>query len=246
MQEERAPSCDLFLVRHAERNDEAPDPAVSHIQRPGWDPPLTRRGHAQAADVARRLVAEHERQPFSCVFVSPTFRTVQTASHIGVALNIPLVCIPALSECAAAINNAGLSTFDPMQGMSKGAAASNPGAGKQQQRQKSSARFAAPAEVLAHSAAGARVEVLADSTLGDDYSLSFLEGVHALAAAHVGGRCLCVSHREGIRDIAQELCGIPKRLKTPYCCIAKFRYTQQNAPVDGGGAGVWELVELPS
>ena len=69
----------LLLVRHGERADEVRGVSISEADRdlPYYDPPLTQRGHLQAADAGKRLsrvagIAQAR------IFASPTIRTVET------------------------------------------------------------------------------------------------------------------------------------------------------------------------
>jgi len=67
----RSPVVEIVLVRHAEPEWVREGLSVD-------DPPLTERGHDQAARLAERLASE----PFDEVYVSPTMRTRQTAAPI--------------------------------------------------------------------------------------------------------------------------------------------------------------------
>ena len=62
------------------------------------------------------------------------------------------------------------------------------------------------------------------------------------AASSGEPRVLLVTHREGIRDLAQ-VTGVRGRLKTPYCCIARFAYAhdgKEDAP------SAWTMLAPPS
>lgn len=118
-----APVCEVFLVRHAERADEAPQHAArAPVDLPWWDPPITERGVDQARHAANQLVAEHQESPFRLVYASPCVRTVQTASYIATTLGVPICLAPGLASCAAAIARMGIGSFAPAAGTAECAA----------------------------------------------------------------------------------------------------------------------------
>ena len=119
-----ATTTEVVLVRHAERLDEVPDAAVQN-DRPWWDPPITTKGIQQSRAAGERLRELHAQRAFEYVMVSPCARTIQTASHIAAALRLPLVLVPGLSECAAAIHKYGLAAFAPDVASSGSAGSSN-------------------------------------------------------------------------------------------------------------------------
>jgi probable phosphoglycerate mutase len=51
---------------------------------------LTNLGYAQVEQVARRLAAEHRKQPFDLVRTGPRIRLIQTGEIISRALQIPM------------------------------------------------------------------------------------------------------------------------------------------------------------
>lgn len=83
----------VWVVRHGNRED---------FQNPGWaktaqrpfDPALSADGETQAKEVGRSLHGE----PIHCVFASPFLRTIQTASHIADALDLPVCLEPGIGE----------------------------------------------------------------------------------------------------------------------------------------------------
>ena len=212
---------DIIVVRHGERLDEVPDPTIVN-NLPHYDPPLTRAGMRQAADAGARLKEEHEQQPFERIYVSPLARTLQTASHVSASLGgVVLRPVPALAECAAAVHKYRLASFDPELKRAQG-----------------------PHFVTAEQAAF----LCADGTRFEPtearYDEDFEHGLSRLAveaAAQGLSRILLVSHREGIRDLGN-LAGVRGRLKTGYCCIARFRYSPSTrqwtmlAPPSTGGS----------
>ena len=109
-------SIEVVLLRHAERIDETAE-ADEWARNCGdryWDPPITQRGLRQSRDAGEALLLEHARRPFSCIYVSPCLRTVQTAAELAQVLGLPLRCAPGLAECAAAVTQKGIASFRPV------------------------------------------------------------------------------------------------------------------------------------
>jgi 2,3-bisphosphoglycerate-dependent phosphoglycerate mutase len=59
---------------------------------------LTDLGRHQATRLAKRLLAEHQQQPFDALYTSPLRRTRETASIVATTLNIPITTERALRE----------------------------------------------------------------------------------------------------------------------------------------------------
>ena len=109
-------SIEVVLLRHAERVDETAerDEWARSCGNRYWDPPITQRGLRQSRDAGESLLHEHIKRPFSCVYVSPCLRTVQTAAELAQVIGLPLRCVPGLAECAAAVNQKGITSFRPV------------------------------------------------------------------------------------------------------------------------------------
>ena len=83
----------IWIVRHGNRED---------FQNPGWaktasrpfDPALSADGETQAKEVGLSLQGEQVHR----VFASPFLRTIQTASHIADALDLPVCLEPGIGE----------------------------------------------------------------------------------------------------------------------------------------------------
>ena len=83
----------IWIVRHGNRED---------FQNPGWsrtalrpfDPALSADGETQAKEVGLSLRGEHIHR----VLASPFLRTIQTASHIADALDLPVCLEPGIGE----------------------------------------------------------------------------------------------------------------------------------------------------
>jgi hypothetical protein len=89
----------------------------------------------------------------------------------------------------------------------------------------------APAFTFHHAGGGCR-----------DPQKQFLDAVKVAvdrAAAHPTKTAVCVTHREGIRDIHEMLTNARQRLSTPYCCVGHV-----TVPLDENGAvediNAWE------
>ena len=246
--------CELYLVRHGERLDEAPNAPTppGWNDRPWWDPPLTTNGHSQARGAAERLKEAHARLPFACVYASPTCRTIQTARHIAAALHLNLVLVPGLAECAAAVTKAGLHKFRPMPGEATAAKvtkAAKDGRPPMLSRQKTLPRFVTPSEAQERPCpANTSVVCTAEASDADfdPYSEAFSESVERLARKHLraDGRVLMVTHREGIKDLAILSVGSrQKKVRSEYCAIAKFAFKEANKEE---AASSFEMVSPPS
>ena len=108
-------SVEVVLLRHAERVDETAERGewARNCGDRYWDPPITQRGLRQSRDAGEALLLEHARRPFSCIYVSPCLRTVQTAAELAQVLGLPLRCAPGLAECAAFVARKGIASFRP-------------------------------------------------------------------------------------------------------------------------------------
>ncbi len=83
----------VWIARHANRLDFVnPDWFLTAERR--YDPPLSDDGMVQAQQLAKRL----KRENISHIFASPFLRTVQTASAVAEALNLPIKLETGLSE----------------------------------------------------------------------------------------------------------------------------------------------------
>ena len=216
---ERTAPTEIFLVRHGERVDETAEAPLFYLNcgDRGWDPPLTQEGRRQADSAGRELLRAHQRRPFSCVLYSPCLRTLETAARIATVLGLPLRCVPGLAECAAAVKSRRIASFDP----------SNTSCSRPH-------RFLTQEQALAHCPAGVRF--LSPESRYE----KFAAAVERAAASGGVGRVLMVTHREGIRDLA-EATGVHGRIKTKYCCIARFSFDQNaDAPA------AWTMLEAPT
>jgi broad specificity phosphatase PhoE len=103
----------VYIVRHGERLDEA-EPGVweRHCERKHNktemyyrvnDPPLTRSGSEQAAQVAKSIRKEVLNSGVQFVFASKLLRAVQTAYPIAMQLQIPLIVSRNFALTAAAV-----------------------------------------------------------------------------------------------------------------------------------------------
>jgi broad specificity phosphatase PhoE len=83
----------VWIARHANRLDFVNPQWFNTAERP-YDPPLSEDGTIQAKELGRRLVGKGIRH----IFASPFLRTVQTASYVADALDLPIKLESGLSE----------------------------------------------------------------------------------------------------------------------------------------------------
>ena len=267
--ESKRMSVEVVLLRHAERVDETAERGewARNCGDRYWDPPITQRGLRQSRDAGEALLLEHARRPFSCIYVSPCLRTVQTAAELAQVLGLPLRCAPGLAECAAFVARKGIASFRPGGGCGCGRGA-GAGAGAAEPPSRASRpppRFLTEAELAVHCregtrfldrdhtyegffacvariAAAERDARICGAALETASAASGLESATAAAAAAGAAasrsvRVLMVTHREGIRDLCT-LAGAPHR-RTPYCCAALYALDATPAAAGRGGGSTW-------
>jgi len=83
----------VWIARHGNRLDFVNPEWFNTAERP-YDPPLSEDGVVQAKQLGQRLVGE----PIAHIFASPFLRTVQTASVVADALDLPIKLESGLSE----------------------------------------------------------------------------------------------------------------------------------------------------
>lgn len=83
----------VFFARHGERIDHV-DKAWASTQKNPYDPYLTETGLAQARHLGKALAGKN----IAHVFVSPFYRTVQTASQVALEINATLNLEPGMGE----------------------------------------------------------------------------------------------------------------------------------------------------
>lgn len=83
----------VWLARHANRLDFINPEWFKTAERP-YDPPISDDGVLQAQQLAQRL----QKEKIKHVFASPFLRTVQTASYVAEALDLPIKLESGLSE----------------------------------------------------------------------------------------------------------------------------------------------------
>jgi len=241
----RAPSgwSSVVLVRHGERADEVRDGDM--LGRPHWDPPLTPRGTEQARAAGERLRPLHASRPWDCVYASPCLRTMQTASHIAAVLDLPLCSAPGLAECAAAVQERGIESFQPEELTAEEQPLELPRhlrgshlVRRFLSRGGSPRRFMSEAEVAPFCAPGVRFAP------ADTRFEGFQQCAERLAAR--GRHVLLVTHREGIRDLCA-IAGEATR-RTEYCCVAPLRFDSGRLGnrVRAARDGAWMLLAKPS
>lgn len=83
----------VFLARHGNRQDFV-DPTWHSTADEPYDPPLSSDGVEQARRLGQRL----RNEGISAIVSSPFLRTVQTAHHANLALNVPIYIEPGFGE----------------------------------------------------------------------------------------------------------------------------------------------------
>ena len=109
----------VWSIRHGERMDEADSSEARNWRKTcpnkrKFDPPLTKPGYKQATERGKILLKELSKYKDDkdtypkCIYVSPCDRTLGTAMSIAIVLKLPMIVIPGLSACAAAVKTGGL------------------------------------------------------------------------------------------------------------------------------------------
>lgn len=264
-------SVEVVLLRHAERVDETAERgewARSCGDR-YWDPPITQRGLRQSRDAGEALHLEHARRPFSCIYVSPCLRTVQTAAEFAQVLGLPLRCAPGLAECAAFVARKGIASFRPTsangggcgcgRGAGSGAGAASAAAAELPPRaSRPPPRFLTEAELAVHCREGthfldrdhtyegffACVARIAAAERDARICGAALGSEAATAAAAAAGAAASPSVRVLMvthREGIRDLCTLAgaPHRRTPYCCAALYALDATPVAAGGGGSSTW-------
>merc|ERR1712130_827321 len=103
----------VWIIRHGERMDEVASEEARKWRfkvqdKRCFDPPLTIEGFKQAKDRGKALKYElsqiqRDKDYPECIYVSPLERTLGTAFQIALVTKLPIVVVPGLSACAAAV-----------------------------------------------------------------------------------------------------------------------------------------------
>jgi len=83
----------VFIARHAQREDMV-NPEFEMTATRAYDTPLSKQGLKQAQEMAEQLRGKN----IKAIYVSPFYRTVQTANAVAQELDLPLRIEPGLSE----------------------------------------------------------------------------------------------------------------------------------------------------
>lgn len=176
----------IWIVRHGNRED---------FQNPGWartaqrpfDPALSADGETQAQEVGRSLRDE----PIDCIFASPFLRTIQTASHIADALDLPVFLEPGIGEIL-------------------GAGIEMPALMPEEER---ASRF--PRISRDHSPVGR----LSYPESSEDGHKRAGAAAHDLTLRYPDSNLLMVTHGAPVVGIIRGLTGLDDRISVPLCCI---------------------------
>ena len=221
-------SVTLVLLRHGERADEAGSSSDS------LNPPLTAQGIRQGGEAFESILESCPKN--FLVFSSPLTRTLQTSSTIPsrdgshtvpnastvYADHDKISVLPGLASCALAIQNRGgihHPSFAPI--LSTAVAVGN--------------AIPSPSPLRFVPASSYH-----DAT--ETFNAALRRAAEA-AAGHESRTSVCVTHREGIRDVHAMLKPGVGRLSTPYCCWFKVTVPVSERGVKGMKEWVWEEEE---
>lgn len=176
----------IWIVRHGNRED---------FQNPGWsktaqrpfDPALSADGETQAREVGLSLRGEQ----VHCVFASPFLRTIQTASHIADALNLPVCLEPGIGEILPNV---------------KSTPALLPEAERKQ-------RFPRIDEDYT------QIKELPYPESSEEGHERAAAAAHALTDRYPDKNLLMVTHGAPVVGIVRGLTGLKDRITVPLCCI---------------------------
>lgn len=202
---------EVWVVRHGERFDEVPGNDWYNTCGDMWfDPPLTEKGRRQAEGSASKLEQLVGCGYFDRIYCSPLQRCVSTAAPFSAKFRAPVVLCAGLGECCAALRGQSLELGNNGSFVV--------GFTRNMLRHGESVPLKSISELE---------QLCSEAEFGsaDGVIDEYLPCVERLAGAH--SRVLIVTHREGIRDLIKAA-GYDGRIKTPYCCIAQFRFDDQS------------------
>lgn len=184
----------IWIVRHGNRED---------FQNPGWartaerpyDPALSDDGETQAQEVGRSLCNE----PVDYIFSSPFLRTIQTASHIADALDLPVCLEPGIGEI--------LPDIQCMPALLS--------------REKRAQRF--PRINWSYNAAGS-LNYPENAEAGHNRAAA---AAQALTSRYPDKNLLLVTHGAPVVGIVKGLTGLTERITVPLCCIFTLQRSAQ-------------------
>lgn len=176
----------IWIVRHGNRED---------FQNPGWaktaqrpfDPALSADGETQAREVGLSLQGEQVHR----VFASPFLRTIQTASHIADALNLPVCLEPGIGEILPNVQ-------------------STPALLPVNERQQRFPRIDEDYTTFAE---------LPYPETSDEGHERAAKAAQALTDRFPGKNLLMVTHGAPVVGIVRGLTGLEDRISVPLCCI---------------------------
>jgi len=197
-----------WLVRHGERADS--DSIKEEFKESEWlrsnphryplDVPLTEVGREQARRAARIFLQKHPEHDLDIIYASPLHRALCTAVEFAKILQLPLCIVPGLAVCSWWCETRGPIIESAKSGnwILANCEFNNV--------------FLTRSEI---------VELCEDLEVSfHDSNHDYMETMNILVPNNP--RCMCVLHREGIRDIINE----DRRLG--YCHIEQLNYTFHN------------------
>lgn len=255
-------SIPVYMLRHGEREDEAPQLHINSRSIDSLDPYLTPLGHTQATAAWKQMLPE---LPPNKVLMatSPMRRTVGTAMMMAAAITqdesnptttTDILVVNGLSDCAMGVNVRGGSS----KLLHRIPCAAKHGTAIQEELDYMKHHHIDDQDVLSHLennnvrfcawAADDRFVPMNSSDSLDgvkvEQDASFERALDRLArlALRSGAEALVVvTHREGIRDMINVCTRSSQRHSTPYCCIGTFQVAESSRNED---SLEWKYVRL--
>ena len=185
----------IWIVRHGNRED---------FQKPGWaktaqrpyDPALSADGETQAREVGISLQGE----PVHYVFASPYLRTIQTASHIADALDLPLCLEPGIGEILPEVKT-------------------NPDIISEEERRRRFPRIDQQYDEIG------TLSYPESSERGHERAA---ETARALTLRYPDSNLLMVTHGAPVVGIVRGLTGLAERITVPLCCVFTLQRSEED------------------
>lgn len=225
----------LWLIRHGERMDEVGTSEAKKwrqtcADKRKFDPPLTKKGFKQAKERGNILLKQLSKYKKDdndnnnnypkCIYSSPTERTLGTSMSIAMVLKLPIIVIPGLSSCAAAVKTGGLIK----KNMNEEAKDNDDGKDGDYELFLKHYGWVGECNFLTKKEIKKKfgkngVEILFDYKYVDKFKQCVTRLVKEESESNI---TLCVTHREGIRYLDEKL----MYSRIPYCGLAKYEVVE--------------------